>query len=253
MEYREEGIKGLRDKGEKVLETRTFFFPFSLNPLIPSFGYSLLELVLAMAVGSVILAGTYTASVIVAKQYERISGFSEVQEMGVPSLRQISRDLHMASYKALDASISSPFGAITTPIAITDSGNACCDSIKIIYDRNTTTRNRYSYYVAARTNPSRNALYLDIENWSGASWTVTTTGALVADYIEDLQFVGSDNDSNGNPRIVDVFMLFRSKSLLPANVTYTKPAQTKGNYNYTVTDRYHRDEFSATINIKNLR
>ncbi len=225
-------------------------------------GYSLLELMLAMAVGSIILAGTYTANVIVAKQYERISSFSQVQEMGMPSLMLISRDLRMAGYTALDTNIESTFGTITTPISITDSGNACCDSIAIIYDRDITTRNRYTYYTMARlpdtpttaTTPNRRALYLDVDNWVGGAWVATAiNAALVADFIEDLQFVGSDADSNGNPRIVDIFMVFRSKSMVIQDTNYVKPDQTKGNYDYNVTDRFHRDEFSATINIKNLR
>lgn len=223
-------------------------------------GYSLLELMLSMAVGSIILAGTYTASVIVAKQYERISAFSQVQEMGIPTLKMLSRDLRMAGHTALDeTTATSTYSTITTPITITDSGNACCDSVTIVYDKDTTTRNSYTYSVALRTaatatTPAKYALYLTVLSWNGAAWVATTTtNALVADYIEDLQFVGSDNDSSGNPRIVDVFMMFRSSSMLPANVTFTKPAQTKGNYDYNVTDRYHRDEFSATINIKGLR
>lgn len=229
----------------------------------PSQGYSLLELMLAMAVGSIILAGTYTANVIVAKQYERISSFVQVQEMAIPSLRIIARDVRMAGYVALDATVSSTYGTITTPISITDSGNACCDSIAIIYDTTTTNRIRITYSVSQRTAaivspvaiPAKNALYRQVETWNSGSstWSVTTANSLVADYIEDLQFVGSDLDTNSNPRIVDMFMLFRSKSLLPANVTYTKPVQTVGDFNYNITDMYHRDEFSATINIKNLR
>lgn len=223
-------------------------------------GYSLLELMLSIAVGSVILAGTYTASVLVAKQYERISAFSQVQEMGIPTLRLISRDIRMAGHTALDeTTATSTYSTITTPITITDSGNACCDSISIIYDKDTATRNRYTYSVALRTaatatTPAKYGLFLTVENWDGTAWIAsTTTNALVADYIEDLQFVGSDNDASGNPRIVDVFMMFRSSSMLPGNITYSKPSQTQGNHNYNVTDRYHRDEFSATINIKNLR
>lgn len=233
-----------------------------IRQTIPN-GYSLLELMLAMAVGSIILLGTYTANVIVAKQYERISSFSQVQEIGIPSLRIITRDLRMAGHEAMDANIEPVFGTIATPITITDSGDACCDSIVIIYDLDSTTRYRVTYSVAERTaatvvapiTPAINGLYMQIETWDnvGLTWNITTASALVADHIEDLQFTGSDVDGSGNPMIVDVFMLFRSKSLLPQAVTYTKPAETSGNFNYNVTDKYHRDEFSATINIKNLR
>lgn len=245
-------VKGLRAKGAKR------FLPFALCHSPLSLGYNLLELMLATAVGSVIIAGTYTADVIVAKQYERISAFSEVQEVGVPSLNIIARDVRMAGYTAYDSTMTSTFGSITTPITITDAYYQNFDRIQIIYDRDTSTRNRYTYYVAQKTAatgvfPAVYGLYLNIENWNGTTWTTTTSASLVADHIDDLQFVGSDPDSNGNPRFVDIFMLFRSKSMLPANVTYTKPAQTYGNYSYTITDKYHRDDFSATINVKNLR
>ncbi len=216
-------------------------------------GYSMLELILAIAVGAIIMLGTIAANVLISKQYERISAFAEVQEMGIPSIRILSRDLRMAGYKALDSDLESTYGAITTPITITDSGDACCDSVAIIYDRDTTTRERYTYHVEARTNPSRNALYVDIENWDGAAWTATTSDALVADYIEDMQLSGSDLDSSGNPRIVDVFFVFRSRSKLVQDVSYSKPSETIGNYNFSFTDKYYRDEFSATINIRNLR
>lgn len=222
------------------------------------FGYNLLELVLAMAVGSVIIAGTYTANVIVAKQYERLSSYSQVQEMGVPALRLVSRDVRMAGYIAYDSNIESTYGAITTPITITDGFFNSTDSIAIIYDRDTSTRYRTTYYVAMRdaataTTPEKDGLYMDVESWDGSTWTTITSQALVADYIEDLQFEGSDLDGNGNPRFVDIFMVFRSKSLLPNDITYTKPAETAGDWNYSFTDKYNRDEFSATINIKNLR
>ncbi len=222
----------------------------------------MLELMLAMAVGSIVIAGTFAANVIVAKQYERICAFSQTLEMAIPSMNLIVRDLRMAGNTALDANANSPFGAISIPITITDSGNACCDAIQIIYDTDPATRKRISYFVAVRhaaqiingvNFPAENGLYMQVETWTGADWNVSTANSLVADYIEDLQFKGLDPDTNGNPRIVDMFTLFRSKSLLPQNATYTKPPQTVGNYNYSFTDRYYRDTFSATINIRNLR
>lgn len=217
-------------------------------------GYSMVEMLMAMVVGSIILAGTYAAFNIVAKQYDRDIGFVEVQEMGIPTLRLISRDLRMAGYKALDANLESDYGAITTPIAITDSGDACCDVLQVIYDRSTTDRRRITYYTGARTNPvTRNALYMDVETWNGSSWDVSINQSLVADYIEDFQAVGSDNDGSGNPRIVDIVLIIRGVTAQKSAINYTKPAYLPGNYNLTANDLYHRDEFHATINIKNLR
>ncbi|MCE3232249.1 MAG: hypothetical protein K0R98_506 [Rickettsiaceae bacterium] len=225
-------------------------------------GYSMLELLLASAVGSIVIAGSYTSFVIVAKQYQRIAAFSETQDAGIPTIHLLKRDLRMAGREALDSNLDPVFGAITTPIAITDSGNACCDSITIIYDRTSGTSNQrcqivYETASRAANSITRNALYMTVTtlNASPASFTCIGDGAtsLVTDYVDDLQFVGSDNDSNSNPRIVDISMILHSKSLMAKTVSYSKPTQTVGNYNFSATDQYHRDEFTATVNIKNLR
>ncbi|PIR39384.1 MAG: hypothetical protein COV35_02385 [Alphaproteobacteria bacterium CG11_big_fil_rev_8_21_14_0_20_39_49] len=222
-------------------------------------GYSMLELILAAAVGSIIIAGGYTSFVVLSKQYSRVSAFSEVQQAGIPSIRIISRDLRMAGRVAMDTNVDPVYGAIANPITITDSGNACCDSITVIYDKDSTVnpqRCQITYDIRPRTNPARNALYMTVTTLlSDAGDPCLGDGAtsLVADYIEDLQFVGSDNNSNGDPQLVDVSIIARSQSTLSSTNTYTRPDQTIGNYNFSFTDNLHRDEFTTTINIKNLR
>jgi hypothetical protein len=223
-------------------------------------GYSMLELILAAAVGSIIIAGGYTSFVILSKQYSRISAFSEVQQAGIPSVRIISRDLRMAGRIAMDTNVDPVYGAIANPITITDSGNACCDSITIVYDKDSIVnpqRCQITYDVQARTNPDRNALYMTVTTLFSDAGDLCLgdngSPALVADYIEDLQFEGSDNNTNGNPQIVDMSIIARSQSTLTSTNTYTRPAQTIGNYNFSFTDNFHRDEFTATVNIKNLR
>jgi prepilin-type N-terminal cleavage/methylation domain-containing protein len=231
-------------------------------------GYSLLEMLLAAAVGSIVLAGSYTSFVIIANQYQRVSAFSEVQAMGIPTIKLLQRDLRMAGRIFMDDDIEPVYGSIATPVTITDSGNACCDSISIIYDRDDSTdplniksqRCQLDYTVSSRTTNSvtRNALYLTVTTLftsDAVAYNCTGDGAttLVADYIDDLQFVGSDLDSNGNPMIVDVSMIVHSKNKMAKTVAYTKPTETIGNYSFTANDNYHRDEFTATVNIRNLR
>ena len=217
-------------------------------------GYTLVELLLSMVVGVVILAGVYSTYTIVARQQQKISSSAEIHESGNSSIRIISRDLRMTGYVSLDTDLETPFGNIATPITITDSGNACCDSVQIIYDLDTPMRQRITYYVLPRTNPARNAIYMDKDTWDGFAWTNVTNQSLVADYIEDLQFVGSDNNLAGFPSVVDVSMIFRAKNPVatPA-VAYAKPTYNVGNYNFTANDSYLRDEFTTTVTLKNLR
>jgi prepilin-type N-terminal cleavage/methylation domain-containing protein len=221
-------------------------------------GYSLLELVLASAVGAIVIAGAYTSYVIIAKQYERVSTFSEVQQAGIATIQMITRDLRMAGRETMDASINPVYGSIPTPISIVDSGNACCDSITIVYDKNSVAAQRCQirYSIQSRTTGgiTRNALFMTVTTLAGAACTGSgLVPSLVADYVDDMQIVGSDNDTSGNPRIVDISLIMRSQSVLPRTTTYTRPAQIVGNWNFNFNDNFHRDEFTATVNIKNLR
>lgn len=216
-------------------------------------GFSFLELLMAVAVSSIILAAIYASYLIVARQYTRLVAIAEVQDSGVPVLNLLMRDIRMAGYKAVDTNMQSPFGAIATPISITDSGNACCDSITVIYDKDTATRQRIIYSVQPQTNPTRNVLYMSKANWDGTAWITNVNLAPVADYIEDLQFIGSNPDINGNPRLVDMSMVFRSKTQQAQNYTYQKPVYNIGNYALAATDPFYRDDFSATVKIRNIR
>lgn len=218
-------------------------------------GYSLIELMLAMAVGSIIMAAMYTSYMIVAHQQSRVSAIAGVQERGIPTLRLLERDIRMAGFKAVDGNMDSDFGTITTPITITDSGSACCDQIQVIYDKDIATRYRITYYTAARTNPARDALYMNRDTWddAGAVWVADISAGLVTDYVVDFQVEGSDPNADGNPQIIDISMILRSKEQLKDAISYTKPSYDIGNYSFTTNDNFYRDEFNATINIRNLR
>jgi prepilin-type N-terminal cleavage/methylation domain-containing protein len=215
-------------------------------------GYSLVELLLALAVGSIVILGAYSSYVIILKQQQNNNQKINLTNQAIPSLQIISRDLRMAGHVAFDGNIDSAYGSISTPLTITDSGNDCCDTLEIIYDKSTDERLRVTYNVSTRSNPSRNALFMSVEQWNGVSWIAVTTNAIVADYIEDFQAVGSDNNSAGFPTMVDLHMMFRTKNQTNKLYTYIKPSYEAGNYNYSFSDYYYRDKFAATIRIRNL-
>lgn len=215
-------------------------------------GFSFLELLLSIAVGVILLAAIYASYLIASRQYTRLVAISEVQEAGIPVLNLLIRDIRMAGHRAVDNAMQSPYGAID-PIVLTDSGDACCDALTITYDKDISTRQRVSYFVQARTNPTRNVLYMSRASWNGTNWIADVTQTPVVDYIEDLQFLGLDPDLNGNPRMVDISMVFRSKTPQLQNYTYQKPDYNVGNYSLTVTDQFYRDDFSATVKVRNLR
>jgi prepilin-type N-terminal cleavage/methylation domain-containing protein len=218
-----------------------------------SAGYTLIELLLAIVVGSAVLAGAYSSYGLMAAQYEKLHAYSDVQERGLPTLRLISRDLRMAGHKELDGALESAWGRIDNPVVVVDSGVVCCDTLQMVYDSDLFTRKRTTYHVEARANPARNALYMDVETWDGSNWNTVTDDALVVDYIDDLQFETSDPNVSGQPQLMDMTLVLRSRAPWQTSQTYQTPAYNPGNSGFNVTDNYYREAFVATVNLRNLR
>jgi prepilin-type N-terminal cleavage/methylation domain-containing protein len=219
-------------------------------------GYSLVEMMLALVVGTVVLAGSFASYGLISQQYLRVSSISEVQGVGLPTLSMVVKDLRLAGRRAVDGNIEATFGAIGTPVQITDSNNACCDQLQVTYDVDLGTRYRKTYFALARqpkaTSEIRNALYMDVELWDGAAWNVITDNALVADYLQDFQLVGTDISSKGFPTLIDVLLVFRSRGTVVDLSSYEKADYEIGNFVLEATDTFYRDEFSATVNLRNL-
>ena len=217
-----------------------------------SSGFTLAELLIAMAVGSVVVGGAYASYAIVSRQYNKITDISRLHDNGRGALNTIVRDVRMAGYKDFDTK----FGSISTPLSITDSGsNQCCDQIEITYDRTSSQRVRIDYNIEPYKNRQR--LYKTTYTWDGANWVRSTTHpkGIVADYVEDLQFIGRDYTPSPNqiPQIVDVFLVVRSsREVRSTRKLYEKKTYSPGNYEIKEDDKFLRDEFSATVFVRNV-
>lgn len=218
-------------------------------------GYTMVELLLSVFVGSIVIAGAYASYMVIAIQFDRNSGQSEISDLAIPTVKILEKNLRMTGFRYVNDDIESTWGAISTPITITDSGSVCCDSFNIIYDTvvgTTATRKRFNYYISARSNPTRNALYMDVEEWDGSSWTTTDTAILVSDYIEDFQIEGESNNDAGFPTLIHLNMTFRSRYKTSSSSTFTKSDFGTGNRSFSITDNYQREEFETSIRLRNL-
>jgi len=218
-------------------------------------GYTMIELLLATVVGSIVLAGAFGAYNIIGKQFNKSAAISDVRDFAVPTLRFITRDLRMAGFKAVDTDIESDYGRIDNPITITDSGTVCCDSVSIIYDKSVTERLRVTYYIDERTNGgiTRNAIYMDVDQYqSSGTWTATTSAAIVADYVEDFQLEGDKLNDEGEATLVHLNITFRSKNKTNNSRIFDKKDYLTGNVDLSITDNYLREEFESTIYLRNL-
>jgi len=213
----------------------------------------MIELLLALVVGSVVLAAAYSSYNVVSVQFNSNSAETEITDMAMPTLRILERDLKMAGYRAIDAEIESDYAKIDNPLEITDSGtSSCCDSIRIIYDKALDERYRTNYYIQERTGLNRKALYMDRDKWSGTTWQNQFTGTIVADYIEDMQIEVEEFNDAGEPSLINMNLIFRSKSKTKKQNIFTKGNYLTGNYNFSATDNYLRKEFETSIWIRNL-
>lgn len=217
-------------------------------------GYTMIELLLATVVGSIVLAGAYVSYYIVEAQYNKNSAIGDLGDFAVPTLKILSRDIRMAGFKAVDTDIESAYGKIDNPFIITDSGNACCDSIEMIYDKSTTERLKVTYFVAPKTNDTtRNALYMTIEQYqSSGAWVTNVDSAIVADFVEDFQAEAVKANAAGEPTLVNLNIVFRSRNKTKTTQTFQKAGFSTGNYVFSITDNYLRDEFETSIYLRNL-
>lgn len=217
-------------------------------------GYSMIELLLATVVGSIVLAGAYVSFSIVAKQHNKNSAIGDLNDFATPTLKILTRDIRMAGFKAVDTDIESDYGRIDNPFVITDSGTICCDSFQLIYDKSTTERLKITYRVAPKTNDTtRNALYMDVEQYqSSGTWIDVITSAIVADYVEDFQIEAVKTNAAGEPTLVNLNIVFRSRNKTNSPSTFQKADYSTGNYDFSITDNYLRDEFETSIYLRNL-
>ena len=102
-------------------------------------GYTLVELLMATAVGAVVVAAAYASYAVVSGYYEKLSDMANLQDTGRQSLYMIVRDIRMAGYEhyaynKATKTYESEYGSVSESIKITDSGDACCDGIDVTYD-----------------------------------------------------------------------------------------------------------------------
>jgi len=148
-------------------------------------GLTLIEILVALVITTIVLAGLYTAYSLVAKH---------IYNSGRNLITIISRDLRMAGFQHYDNSAS-----ITNPILINNS--SCYDKeICIVYDvddGSSYQRRRIIYYV----DENEEKMYRTIEKKSGGNYTVldeykNKDDTLLAESVKQLKFTFYDKDGN---------------------------------------------------------
>ena len=168
--------------------------------------FTLVEMLVALAVSSIIVAAAYSSFEMVSSQYKKNMDVIDMHTSGRAVMRIIERDVRMAGFEYRDTDAKKIYGTISNPLAIIDSGNKCCDEVTVIYDyydedTQKAERLKIRYWAEAySTNKgARHRLYKqkDIlgQNKKILAKPILGKKDVMADYIEDLQ-LQLDQDSN---------------------------------------------------------
>ena len=96
--------------------------------------FTLVEMLVALAVSAVIVSATYASFELIKNQYKRNTDISQLHSSGRAIMQVLEREIRMAGYEFRDGNGVMTYGKILEPLVITDSGDSCCDEVTIVYD-----------------------------------------------------------------------------------------------------------------------
>ena len=189
--------------------------------------FTLVEMLVALAVSAIIVAATYASYELIQKQYKKNIDVVEMHSSGISIMQVLEREIRMAGYEFRDGNGVMTYGNIIGPLIIKDSGNKCCDEVTIIYDEVVDTLNaqgvvtssvveriKTRFWTEAYSTTKRGSRFRLYKRRTilGRNNTILATpiaGAreVMADYIEDLQLINTSGKEflyavSGSPAMV---------------------------------------------------
>ena len=155
-------------------------------------GLTLIEILIALVITTIVLAGLYTVYGSVAKQFLQQTKRGNIYNSGRNLITIISRDLRMAGFQHYDNSTP-----VTNPIVM---DNGSCNQICIVYDiddGSSYQRRRIIYYA------ENEKMYRTIQKESSGSYTVldeykNQEDTLLAESLKQLKFTFYDKDGKAS-------------------------------------------------------
>jgi prepilin-type N-terminal cleavage/methylation domain-containing protein len=171
--------------------------------------FTLVEMLVALAVSAVIVSATYASFELIKNQYKKNIDVTQLHTSGRAIMQVLEREIRMAGYEFRDDKGLMTYGKIAGPLVLGDSGNKCCDEVIIIYDEVTDTLNsqgvvtssivdriKTRFWTEAHSSSKRGSRFRlykrrTILGTNNAVLATPRVGAkeVMADYIEDLQIV----------------------------------------------------------------
>ena len=84
--------------------------------------FTLVEMLVALAVSAIIIGATYASYEMVSAQYKKNIDIANMHTSGRAIMRIIERDVRMAGFEYRDKDAKITYGSISNPLTIKDSG-----------------------------------------------------------------------------------------------------------------------------------
>ena len=177
--------------------------------------FTLVEMLVALAVGAIVIMATYASYEMVNTQYHKNIDTANMHTSGRAIMQMIERDVRMAGFEYRHTSGANKgekafSSSIATPLDITDSGNKCCDQVKVIYDyfnedTKVVKRIQIHYFTEGPITTKKNGMRYRLYKQTNDVLPTPKTGLkeVLADYVEDLQLVNIVREAEifvGSPR-----------------------------------------------------
>ena len=219
-------------------------------------GLTLVEVLIAVVVSSIVMAAMFFTYDIFQKSYKGIIDRSVVSQNSRNAFSMIIRDVRMGGYQDFNTKWSN---LPSSTLIHTDSSNGP-DSLEIIYDENKNDRIKIIYKLD-KEKLSDNYFFLAKARygWNGSSWSTSVAGGYnfekVADYFEDLQFSLKDSAGNkttlsSNTKFIEIYAILKSP-----NEIHKQPLVqnfTSDNRKISETDKFLREDFFVSIYPRNI-
>ena len=199
--------------------------------LINIAGFTLIEILIAIVITSLMMAAMFTSYTLVNSTYRQVTDRAKISQAGRDTVGTMLREIRMAGFRYLNDNIAA--STQHNPIRIykgTGFSSGTCDKIEIVYggvnyDSTASAGNKYTYERYKITYECKAstkiddtissippttitgfAIYKSREKWDSnltpAAWTTGTDDTLyreeqVLDYVQDLVFI--PYDENGKP------------------------------------------------------
>ena len=248
-------------------------------------GMTLAEILIGMAVTSVIMIAVFTSYTLVNNTYTQVTDRAKISSSGRDMVGMMMRDIRMAGFKFFGDDLVADE---MIPLSITSGGESCCDQIQIMYggyNLNLTPkfqRYRVTYFGESEVDGKYFLLKKKMERWQGSTWetifpTDGSSGETIRDFLVDMEFIPINRngiilsntileDLSIKPidkvvKAVDLRLTFRSKDeFYKTNPDATSLARRSihalGNktrsLSSTIVDKFFRESVVITIHTRNI-